>query len=385
METAEVVIIGGGIVGASVAYHLTAAGCRDVLVIERETQQGKGSTGKSMGGVRAQFSTPVNIQMSLYAIPFYASFDERLGHPAGYRPQGYLFCATSEKHMAYLRANHEKQVALGLKDARMVSGDEIRKMFPLLRGDDIVGGSFCGSDGFVDPYSAMIGFMTWGSEHGAKLWKHAEVTSIGRDAGGICEVETSRGTVATRVVVNCAGAWAAGVAKMVGVDLPVEPLRRMLVPTEPFDQFPHTAPMIIDMSNGFHFRPESLGFLLAWNDPEETPGFKSEFEPSFIEKILTRAAERVPCFENLAVNPKRAWAGLYEMTPDHHPILGAVAEVPGFFLANGFSGHGVMHAPATGKILSDLILTGKTELIDASLLNFARFAEGRMIHETAVL
>ena len=385
MTTADVVIVGGGIVGSSVAYHLTAAGCGNVLVIERESQQGKGSTGKSMGGVRAQFATPVNIQMSLYAIPFYASFDERLGHPAGYRPQGYLFCATSEKHMAYLQTNFEKQVALGLKDVEMVTGNEIRSRFPLLRGDDIVGGSFCASDGFVDPYSAMIGFMTWAGEHGAKLWKNTSVTGIRRDAQGICEVETSRGPVATRVVVNCAGAWAAELAKLVEVDLPVEPLRRMLVPTEPFDQFPHTAPMIIDMSNGFHFRPESLGFLLAWNDPEETPGFKAEFEPSFIEKILTRAAERVPCFENLAVNPKRAWAGLYEMTPDHHPILGGVAEVPGFFLANGFSGHGVMHAPATGKIVSDLILTGKTDLIDASLLNFARFAEGRMIHETAVL
>jgi len=385
VETADVVIIGGGIVGSSIAYHLSVAGCGNVLVIERETQQGKGSTGKSMGGVRAQFSTPVNIQMSLYAIPFYASFDEQLGYPAGYRPQGYLFCATSEKHMTYLRANYEKQVALGLKDVRIVTGDEIRGMFPLLRGDDIVGGSFCASDGFVDPYSAMIGFMTWAAERGAKLWKNNSVTAIRRDAQGICEVETSRGTVATRVVVNCAGAWAAAVAEMAGVVLPVEPLRRMLVPTEPFDQFPHSAPMIIDMSNGFHFRPESLGFLLAWNDPEETPGFKTEFEASFIEKILTRAAERVPCFENLAVNPKRAWAGLYEMTPDHHPILGAVAEVPGLFLANGFSGHGVMHAPATGKILSDLILTGKTDLIDASLLSLARFAEGRMIQETAVL
>ena len=385
MTTAEVVIVGGGIVGSSIAYHLTAAGCSNVLVVERETQQGKGSTGKSMGGVRAQFSTSVNIQMSLYAIPFYASFDERLGHPAGYRPQGYLFCATSEKHMAYLRGNYERQVALGLKDARIVTGDEIRTMFPLLRGDDIVGGSFCASDGFVDPYSAMIGFMTWASEHGAKLWKNTSVTAIHRDANGISEVETARGPVSTRVVVNCAGPWAAEIAKMAGVDLPVQPLRRMLVPTEPFDQFPHTAPMIIDMSNGFHFRPESLGFLLAWNDPEETPGYKSEFEPSFIEKILTRAADRVPCFENLAVNPKRAWAGLYEMTPDHHPILGEAPQAPGFFLANGFSGHGVMHAPATGKILSDLILTGKTELIDASLLTLTRFAEGRMIHETAVL
>jgi sarcosine oxidase, subunit beta len=175
------------------------------------------------------------------------------------------------------------------------------------------------------------------------------------------------------------------VAKIAGLDLPVVPLRRMLVPTEPFDQFPHSASMIIDMSTGFHFRPEALGFLLAWNDPEETPGYKSNFEPGFIEKILIHAADRVPIFENLAVNPKRAWAGLYEMTPDYHPILGETPEVPGFYLANGFSGHGVMHAPATGKILSDLILTGNTNLVDVSLLTLSRFAEGKMIKETAVL
>jgi sarcosine oxidase, subunit beta len=385
MHTADVVIIGGGIVGSSIAYHLTAAGCRNVLVIERESAQGKGSTGKSMGGVRAQFSTPVNIQMSLYSIPFYASFDERMGYPCDYRPQGYLFCATSNQHMSYLRANYEKQVAMGLKNVRLISGAEIREMFPQMRADDIIGGSFCSTDGFVDPYSAMVGFITWAVDHGATIWKHIEVTGIAHDEQGITHVETSRGQVATRNVVNCAGAWAAEVAKLAGVDLPVEPLRRMLVPSEPFDEFPHTAPMIIDMSNGFHFRPESRGFLLAWNDPEETPGFKTDFDAAFIEKILTRAADRAPCFANLPVNPKRAWAGLYEMTPDHHPILGEAPELPGFFLANGFSGHGVMHAPATGKILSDLILTGKTDLIDASLLNLSRFAEGRTIHETAVL
>jgi sarcosine oxidase, subunit beta len=385
MQTAEVVIIGAGIVGSSIAYHLTRAGCKDVLVIERESAQGKGSTGKSMGGVRAQFSTPVNIQMSLYSIPFYAAFEERLGHPCGYRPQGYLFCATDQKHMDYLRANYEKQVALGLKDVRLVAAEEIRSQFPQLRGDDIGGGSFCASDGFVDPYSAMNGFMACATEHGAKLWKSTWVTGIARNQKGIAAVSTTRGNVATRTVVNCAGPWAAEVAKMAGIDLPIEPLRRMLVPTEPFDGFPHSAPMIIDMSNGFHFRPEGLGFLMAWNDPEESPGYKSEFDPAFIEKILTRAANRVPIFENLAVNPKRAWAGLYEMTPDHHPILGEAPDVPGFFLANGFSGHGVMHAPATGKILSDLILTGKTDVVESSLLNLSRFAEGRMIEETAVL
>ena len=386
MHTADVVLIGGGIVGSSIAYHLVAAGCKNVLVLERENTQGKGSTGKSMGGVRAQFSTPVNIQMSLYSIPFYATFEERLGYPCDYRPQGYLFCATNEKHLAYLRANYEKQIAIGLKNVRLVTGAEIRSLFPLLRGDDIIGGSFCPTDGFVDPYSAMIGFMTWAVDHGATLWKNASVTAITRNGGGgTFAVATTRDTVSTRTVVNCAGAWAASIAKMVDIDLPVEPLRRMLVPTEPFDQFPHTAPMIVDMSNGFHFRPEGRGFLLAWNDPEETPGYKTDFDANFIEKILTRAADRVPVFEDVEVNPKKAWAGLYEMTPDHHPSLGESPEVPGFFFANGFSGHGVMHSPATGTILSDLILTGKTDLIDASLLNFSRFAEGRMIHETAVL
>ena len=231
----------------------------------------------------------------------------------------------------------------------------------------------------------MNGFMSWAVDRGARIWKNTAVTAIKVERTRVTAVETTRGTVQTNTVVNAAGAWAAEIASLVGIELPVVPLRRMLVPTEPFDQFPHTAPMIIDMTNGFHFRPESLGFLLAWNDPEETPGFKTEFEPSFIEKVLTRAADRVPVFENLAVNPKRAWAGLYEVTPDHHCVLGAVHEVGGFFLANGFSGHGVMHAPSTGKILSDLILTGSTSVVNPELLNVSRFATGRLLEETAVL
>lgn len=386
MQTAEVVIIGGGIVGSSIAWHLTEAGCKNVLVIERESTQGKGSTGKSMGGVRAQFATPINIQMSLYSIPFYAAFDERLGHPADYRPQGYLFLATKQSHLDYLKTNFEKQIALGLRTVRLLSAEEIREMLPLVRSDDILGGTFCSTDGFVDPYSAMNGFMASAIEKGATLWKKTDVTGISLDSDGITAVETSRGKVATRKVVNAAGAWSAQVAAMAGIELPVEPLRRMLVPSEPFEDFPHSSPMVIDMSTGFHFRPEGRGFLLAWNDPEETPGYKADFEPSFIEKILVRAADRVPVFENLAINPKRAWAGLYEMSPDHHAILGPVTAIPGFYLANGFSGHGVMHAPSTGKILSDLILTGQTNIVsNVELLSFERFAKGQLLHETAIL
>ncbi len=386
MQTADVVIIGGGIVGASIAWHLTEAGCRDVLIVERESHQGKGSTGKSMGGVRAQFATKPNIQMSLYSIPFYAVFEERLGHPSEYRPQGYLFVATKPAHLEYLRTNQELQKSLGLKDVSMVTRDDIVNRVPQLRTDDILGGSFCATDGFVDPYSVMVGFTTVACERGAKLWRSTEVTEIRRGGTKGFELETSRGPVSAKTVVNAAGAWAREVAAMAGIDLPVEPLRRMLVPTEPFAEVSHEIPMVIDMTNGFHFRPESLGFLLAWNDPEETPGFKTDFDPAFVEKILERAADRVPCFENLAINPKRAWAGLYEMSPDHHSILGPVPDIAGFFCANGFSGHGVMHAPATGKILADLILEGKTSVVDnVEGLSPARFAKGELLHETAVL
>jgi sarcosine oxidase subunit beta len=410
-ETADVVIIGSGIVGSSVAYHLTEQGCTNVLVIEREAHQGKGSTGKSMGGVRAQFATPVNIQMSRYSIDFFSRFDDVVGYPADYRAHGYLFCATTERHLAYLRVNRERQLALGLQNVEEVDAATIAAFVPQLRVDDILGGTYCPTDGFVDPHSVMMGFMLKARERGARLWLDTEVTGIEVSgvAGGpphrsagvppamsaqrenddndrrILGVNTSRGFVSSPVVVNAAGPWAASVAKMAGIDLPVEPLRRQLVPTEPFADLPQRFPMVIDMSTGFHFRREGKGILLAWNDPEETPGFKTEFDPAFVEKILTRAADRVPCLVDAAVNPRRAWAGLYEMTPDHHAIIGAAPDVKGLFFANGFSGHGVMHSPASGRITADLILQGQSELIDTTLLQLERFAEGRLLEETAIL
>src|SRR5208283_4436205 len=212
METAELVIVGGGIVGASIAWHLTEAGRRNVLIVERESHQGKGSTGKSMGGVRAQFATAVNIQMSMYSIQFYSEFDERLGQPGGYRPQGYLFVATLPSHLEYLRTNQILQKSLGLKQAQMVSRDDIVARVPQLRADDILGGSFCPTDGFVDPYSVMVGFTACATERGARVWRSTEVTAIHCDASGVTGVETTRGTVSTRVVVNAAGPWAAQVA-----------------------------------------------------------------------------------------------------------------------------------------------------------------------------
>ncbi len=318
-------------------------------MLERETHQGKGSTGKSMGGVRAQFATAPNIQMSMYSIQFYAEFDERLGQPGGYRPQGYLFVATRPEHLEYLRTNHILQRSLGLKQAQMVSRDDIKARVPQLFTGDVLGGSFCPTDGFVDPYSVMVGFTTCATEHGAKVWRSTEVTAIHRNGTGITG---RRNHPRPRQHAGC-GERRGSLGSAGGGARRHRPSRRnrcaaCWFPTEPFHGVSHEIPMVIDMTNGFHFRPESLGFLLAWNDPEETIGYKTDFEASFIEKILMRAADRVPCFENVAVNPKKAWAGLYEMSPDHHCILGPVEDVPGFFCANGFSGHGVMHAPSTG-------------------------------------
>jgi len=366
-STADVVIIGAGIVGSSIAWHLKQAGCRDVVLLERETQPGTGSTAKSMGGVRAQFALEADIRMSLYSIAFFRDF------ACGYRLQGYLFLATNSRHMEMLRANVYRQRSLGLNAVRLVSTQEVLAIVPQLEARDILGGSFCPTDGFVDPHTVTTAFL-----QGAELLRETEVTGLDVDGRGIAGVRTSQGSIASRVVVNAAGPWAREIAAMAGVDLPVVPLRRTLVPTEPFDKVTREAPMTVDLATGFHFRPEGLGFLFAWADPEEATG------PAFVEKILSQAARRVPVFADVQVNPSRAWSGFYEMTPDHHPILGR-SPVDGFYLANGFSGHGVMHSPATGKILADLILKGNMDLIDARAFDYARFAEGRLIQETAVL
>ncbi len=284
-DTAEIIVIGSGIVGASIAYHLTDAGCKDVLVLERETRLGLGSTGKSMGGVRAQFATDVNIRMSMHSIPFFARFEEATGYESGYKPHGYLFVATSSKHMDYLLENYARQVQLGLKQVDILKPEEIRKMVPQLRSDDIAGGTFCPTDGFVDPYSVMSGFIGKAQANGCTLLRGVEVQAVESEAGRVSGVLTSQGRFSTRTVVNAAGPWAGAIAKSAGVDLPIYPLRRMLVPTEPFPGLPERLPMVIDMSTGFHFRPEGIGLLLAWNDPAKRP----DSRPSSIRSLSRRS------------------------------------------------------------------------------------------------
>ena len=384
-ETADAVIVGGGIVGSSVAYHLTNMGCADVLVIEREAQQGLGSTAKSAGGVRAQFATPVNIEMSRYSIDFFSRFEELTGNTAQYRAHGYLFIATRPAHLDYLAANREVQAAHGLTNVQAVTRDDIFGIIPQINSDDILGGNFCPTDGFVDPYSVMVGFAQRARERGARVWLNAEVTGIEVESGRVKGVHTSRGDVATPVVVNAAGAWAKQVAAMAGVELPVEPLRRKLVHTQAFDRIPMHLPMVIDMTDGFHFRREGAGVLLAWHDGKDEYTYDTAFDDEFIERILMRAAERVPAFADAEVNPRRCWAGLYEVTPDHHAIIGPAPEVAGFYLINGFSGHGVMHSPASGLVAAEWILYGGPRTIDARALGLERFRTGHLLHETAVL
>lgn len=384
-DTAEVVIVGGGIVGSSVAWNLARQGCTDVVIIEREDKPGLGSTSKSMGGVRAQFATPINIRMSIYSIDFFSRFEEETGHTADYRAHGYLFAATKQAHLDYLRENQEKQRAYGLDNAVMVSTSEIVEMIPQLIADDIIGGSYCPTDGFVDPHSVLTGFAKSARERGVRLELETEVTGLIVEGGRIRGVRTSRGEIATEKVVNAAGPWAASLAAMAGAELPVTPLRRQIVKTQRCDFLPARFPMLIDMSSGFHFRREGDAILMAWPDDEETYGFKTAFTPEFIEKILTHAVKRVPQFADLAVNPHQCWAGMYEVSPDHHAIIGEDPRVKGLFYANGFSGHGVMHSPASGRMTADLVLHGSCEVLDATPLGVERFAEGRLLEETAVL
>jgi sarcosine oxidase subunit beta len=389
-QTADVVIIGGGIVGASIAFHLSERGCTDVLVVEREAAQGLGSTGRATGGVRAQFATAINIRMSLYSIDFFTRFEEATGRPCGYEPAGYLFVATNEAHLEYLTRTRERQRAEGLTNVELVGADEIARRVPGLRMDDVAGGSFCQTDGFIAPLKALHGFTARAVERGVRVWTETEATGIEVEGGRVARVETSRGRIATRAVVNASGAWAAQTARLAGVEIPVVPLRRQLVSVRPRAPLPAALPMVIDMSDGFHFRPESRdvatpGALMAWPDDAETIGFKTDFDPAFTEKVFRRARARAPFLADASVNASRCRAGLYEVTPDHHAIIEESPEVGGLFLANGFSGHGVMHSPATGRLVSELILHGRASLFDASALGSQRFATGQLSAETSVL
>ncbi|MET0754115.1 MAG: FAD-dependent oxidoreductase [Pyrinomonadaceae bacterium] len=383
MKKAEIIIIGGGVVGASVAYHLTERGAKDVLILERETAQGFGSTGKATGGVRAQFETEINIKMSLYSLDFFNNWD----FDCGYEPRGYLFFATDEKQFEYLKRNVEKQKSLGVRDVEIVDTKTIAEIVEGLNCEDIFGGAFGARDGFINPLGVMEGFATKAKENGAKIEFETEIFSIEIANGKVAAVETNHGRIECEKAVICSGAWARDLAKTAGIDLPVEPQKRQIVWAKSAKPFQEKLPMVIDLGSGFHFRPakDSLTeILFAYPDRDEKSTFDTNFDESFIEKVYAHARHRASFLCDTEIVREKCRAGLYENTPDHHAILGG-CETRGLYFANGFSGHGVMHSPATGRALAEIILDGKASFLDVSCLSFDRFAKGALLHETAFI
>ena len=392
MKKAEIVIIGGGVVGASVADHLMQRGARDVLILERETWQGAGSTGKATGGVRAQFETAINIEMSLYSLDFFKNWE----FDCGYEPRGYLFFATDERQFEYLRQNVETQRSHGVEGVEIVDRDAIREICPILNCDDIAGGTFGRNDGFINPLAVMRGFTAKAIESGARLEFETRVLSIESENGKVKAVETDKGRIECEKIVLASGAWAKELAKTAGVSLPVEPQKRQIVWAKSRQRLPENLPMVIDLGSGFHFRPardfvdssansDNTEVLFAYPDPQETTSFDVSFDESFIEKVYERARRRAPFLFNTVPVRAKCRAGLYENTPDHHAILGGCGAVEGLYFAKGFSGHGVMHSPATGRALAEIMLDGKASFLDVSCLSIERFAKGELLHETAFI
>ncbi|HTK27715.1 MAG TPA: FAD-dependent oxidoreductase [Pyrinomonadaceae bacterium] len=387
MKTAETIIIGGGVVGASIAYHLTERGARDVLILERENVLGLGSTGKATGGIRAQFGTEINIRLSLYSLDLLERFNELTGGDCGYDPRGYLFLATDEKQLEFLNQSIRLQRSVGHNDVEIVDPQTIAKLVPGLNCNDILGGSFGARDGFIDPIGILNGFANKAKENGAAVEMCSEVAAIETRNGCVTGVKTNEGIIECENAVLCAGAWAAPLAKTAGIELPVEPLKRQIVWAKCERELPGNLPMVIDLSNGFHFRPAKDSadeILFAYPDKHELPGAKTDFDESFIGKVYEKARHRAPFLCETAVVREKCRAGLYENSPDHHAILGK-CDVEGLYLANGFSGHGVMHSPATGRALAEIILDGEAKFLDVSCLSFSRFAAGELLHEAAYI
>jgi sarcosine oxidase subunit beta len=384
----EVVVVGAGVMGASVAWHLAARGCRDVVVLDRAPALGQGSTGKATGGFRAQFATPVNIRLSLLSREKLLRFPEEIGVDSGYRPYGYLFLADDEAQMAVLRSIRPLQRDLGVP-VEEIGPEDAARLNPAVRLDGVPGGSFCPIDGFIRPLSILNGYVEAARRLGVRFDFGAEVTGFAvakRLPGRITHVETTTGPIAARHVVNAAGAWAGRLGRLAGVEVPVTPLRRQVAPTVPTSVLPEEMPMTIFLGDGFHLRVRDGRVLLLW--PRPTPSddpFDAAVDESWLPGLLERAHARVPCLKDVPVDRAGCWAGLYEMSPDQHALLGAAPGLENLWLINGSSGHGVMHSPALGQLVAEMILDGAATALDVRSLRPSRFAEGEAIPEFHLL
>jgi sarcosine oxidase subunit beta len=379
--TADLVIIGGGVMGASAAYHLAQRGMKNIILLEKENFFGQGATGRCAGGVRYQFSTEINVKLSIESLPMIERFKEEIGQDVNYKQCGYLLVATNEKDASNFKHNVEMQNKLGVP-TQLLSGDEVRKRLPLMKFDDALAGTFNQKDGTVDPNSVVMGYIGAAQKLGVKVFTGAEVIGIRLSGENIEEVQTSLGGVKTRMILNTAGPWANQICKMAGINIPVIPLRRQMFTTSPLKEVPADFPFVIDFAKSLYFHREGEGLLIGMSNQNEQPGFDQTVDEDFELVNLDAAIERMPLVEKA----QRAshWAGLYEVTPDAHPIYGNT-NVNGFYICTGFSGHGFMHGPISGKLMSEFILDGKYSSLDVSMLDLKRFEEGRLIQEYNVV
>jgi sarcosine oxidase subunit beta len=355
-DTADVAIVGGGIMGASTAYHLALRGCTDVVVLEKDLLA-QASTGLSAGGIRQQFSHPANIRLSQEAVAVFERFEETFGVEIDFRQVGYLFLAQSEEVWQEFLANVQIQCALGVP-VEALKPDEIKHRWPYLRIDDLRGGTFCAQDGYADPYMAAMGFANTARRLGVRIEEQTKVTAIEISGSRVRGVDTTRGPIAAPVVVNVAGPWGGQVAQMAGLDLPVRPYRRQVFVTQAFAPIPKPVPMILDIEPAFYFRGEGPGVLVGMSDPDEPTSFNTHVDYAFMERVIDAAIHRAPILEEAEI--LRGWGGLYAITPDDNPIIGPLPGAEGLYCAIGFSGHGFQQAPTVGRILAELILDGAT-------------------------
>jgi sarcosine oxidase subunit beta len=378
MTRASIAVVGGGVIGASVAYHLAVRGAKDVLVLDRQDRPGLGSTGAATGGFRAQFGTPINVRLSLLAREKLLHFRDEVGADPGYALRGYLWLASTPAEMDALRWAQRIQHAEGLTEAVEIAPEEIGRLSPAVRLEGVLGGAFCPTDGFIRPVSILQGYLSAAERLGARVEWGTEVTAIRLDGGGrISRLETSRGPIDVESVVNAAGAWASTIAAHAGVPLPVDPLRRQAAATVPCDLLPEETPMTIFVVDGFHFRARDRRVLLLRPSPGvEGRPYDASVDPEWIDAVVRVARDRVPKLRDAVIDRGACWAGLYEMSPDKHAIVGPARECPNLYLVNGSSGHGVMHAPALGQLLAEIILDGAASSLDIDALRPSRFEEG---------
>ncbi len=382
-ETADVVVVGGGIVGVSAAYHLAAGGAGRVLLLERAERLGTGSTGACAGGFRHQFSSEVNVRLSQASIPMILRFSEEHGLPLDVRQDGYLFLHRGERAWSSAVATAERQRELGV-EVELLTPGEAAALVPGIGLEGVLGATYGPRDGIADPWGLTHGYATLARRAGAEVRTGVEATAVLAEDGRIWGVDTPAGRIASPAVVNAAGPWAGLLARTVGLELPLEPVPRHVVTTGPFPGRPERHTLVIDAETGFYLHREGPGVLMGMGSVHERPSFELAPDERFLtEELLPTAVRVFPPLEGAGLD--RVWVGLYEMTPDRHPILGPVEGLAGLYLANGFSGHGFQHGPVVGKLLAEMILEGAARTVDVSTLSLERFLRGEPVPELLVV